>query len=391
MRNGLITCLVTCLCLQLAGANDARSQAPQSSPQTPSQTTQQAETTARLIERLASARFAVRERATEQLIMLGLSAIPQLEQARRSENREVRHRSQLVLSVVHELDFQHRLKSFEQDTDGAKSYGLPGWERFRDLAGNTKTSRRLFVQMQKAERELLGAESQAAEDASQTLERRGQRLHYSAQIFSTRHELPPIVAVLFVATNQDIPLRKATNTSLMSLCQQPAFEIGIASKTHRSILRNLLAAWIHREDAVPAHELLALALQHNIVQSLPRARVLAKRTAEVDVYDRHFAVLCLAKFGGIDDVAQLEAIMADENVVSRYRLNNMTYTVEMRDLVLAAMLKLTEREPSAFGYGRLRLQEPYVFDEQSLGFVNDEDRQVAMAKWRIYRMRPEGR
>jgi hypothetical protein len=87
----------------------------------------------------------------------------------------------------------------------------------------------------------------------------------------------------------------------------------------------------------------------------------------------------------------LEAILADEKVISRYRLNNMTYTVEMRDLVLAALLKLTEREPSAFGYGRLRLQEPLVFDTQSLGFVNDEDRQVAIAKWRIYRMRPKSR
>ncbi|HJN13463.1 MAG TPA: hypothetical protein QF564_32610 [Pirellulaceae bacterium] len=357
----------------------------------PSQANQQAENTVRLIEQLASDRFAVRERATEQLIMLGLPAIPQLERALRSENREVRHRSQLVLLVVHELDFHHRLKSFEEDADGDKSYGLPGWERFRDLAGNTTTSRALFVQMQKAERELLGAESQAAEDAVQILERRCQRLHNSVQIFATRHELPPIAAVLFVATNQDIPLHRSTNTSLMILCQQNAFENGINSKMHQSILRNLLAAWILRKDAVPAHELMLLALQHNIVQVLPRARLLAKQPAQVDPYDRYYSVLCLAKFGGIDDVARLEAILADEKVTSRYRLNNMTYTVEMRDLVLAALLKLTEREPSAFGYSRLRLQEPLVFDTQSLGFVNDEDRQVAIAKWRIYRMRPEGR
>ena len=41
----------------------------------------------RLIEQLASERFAAREQATEQLILLGLPGVPHLERASRSENR----------------------------------------------------------------------------------------------------------------------------------------------------------------------------------------------------------------------------------------------------------------------------------------------------------------
>lgn len=387
MRNRLLPCLVVGISLLLVAPQEVRCQPPQLSDQA---TQAEKETAASWVDQLGSARFAVRERATEQLILLGLPAVAALERACLSENREVRHRSQLVLSVVREQDFRNRLKTFEQDTEGDESHGLPGWERFRDLAGNTAVSRQLFAQMQKAERELLSAESLAAQDAAEVLERRCQRLRYSVQIFGTRHELPPIAAALFVATNQDIPLDKSTNTSLMNLCQQVAFENGIASNTHRSILRNLLAAWILREDAVPAHELLPLALQHNIEQSLPRARTLVQRPANVDLYDRYFAVLCLAKFGGIDDVMLLETLMEDNTVISRYRLNNLTYTVEMRDLVLASLLTLTKRQPQEFGYGRLRLQQPFVFDTQTLGFASDEDRQVAIAKWRIYRMRRDG-
>jgi len=320
-----------------------------------------------------------------------LPAIPQLERASRSEDREIRQRSLMVLSVVQELDFLHRLKSFEQDADGENSYGLPGWQRFRNLVGNNTAARTLFVQMQKAERELLVAESQTVEDAGQILERRCQRLRLSIKIFRTRHELPPIAAALFVATNPDIPLDISTNSSLFILCQQLSFERGINSNVHRSVLRNLLAAWILREDAVPARDLLTMALHYNIAQSLPRARLVAKQPEDFDLYDLRFAIMCLAKFGGIDDVARLEAHMGDKRVISRYANNNMTYTVEMRDLVLAALLKLTEKEPSAFGYGRLRFQEPLVFDSRTLGFVRDVSRQVAIAKWRMHQNRPEAR
>jgi len=346
-------------------------------------------TAIRLVQQLGSERFAERERATEQLIILGLPSIAHLERARQSKNREVRQRSQLILSVVHELDFQNRLRSFENDKQGDESYGLPGWERFRELVGNSAVSRTLFVEMQKNERELLSAETKASEEAGNMLERCGQRLRFSVQIFGTRHDLPPIAATLFVATNPSIPLHKSTHMSLMNLCAQSAFTNAIASKDHRSIMRNLLAAWILREDAVPANELMQKALEHNIDQSLPRARTLAKRAVDADLYDKHFAILCLTKFGGTDDLPTLEPLMADETVIARCRLNNLTYSVQMRDLVLAAMLTLTKNEPSEFGYGRLRLQEPYVFDTQSLGFAEDEDRQLAIAKWQLYRMRPQ--
>jgi hypothetical protein len=386
MRNRLLTWWIVCLCLQLA-AQDAWPQPPPSSPQTPDQTRHQAEA---LIEQLGSERFAVREHATEQLIMLGLSAVPHLERATRSENREIRQRSQLVVSVIHELDFSHRLKMFAQDTVGDKSYGLPGWERFRDMVGNTKTSRTLFLQMQKVERDLLGAESQPAEDATRIFQRRCRRLRFSVSAFSNRHELPPIAAAVFLASNPNIALDESANMSLIVLCHQLSFENGIKSDSHRPILRTMLAAWILRKDAVPAHDLMMLALQHKISQSLPRARVLTKKPAEVDKFDLRAGILCLAKFGGIDDIPRLEAIMGDKRVLSRYRNNNLAYTVEVRDLALAALLKLTEKEPSAVGYRRLRFQAPFVFDDYSLGFAQDEDRQVAIAKWRLYRMRQGG-
>jgi len=390
MGNRLITCSVVYLCLQLTGTGDAWSQSPQSSPQTPDQAKQQAQATDDLIEQLGSERFSERERATEQLIRLGISAVVQLELAARSEDREVRQRCQLVLSVVQELDFARRLKSFDQNVAGDKSYGLPGWKRYRELVGNTPSSRSLFVQMQKAERDLLGAESESARVGAKILERRCQRLRLSIQIFRTRHELPPIAAALFVATKPDVRLDNSTNTSLIILCKQYAFESGMKSNVQRSTLRKLFAAWILKEDALPAYELLIMALQFNIDQSLPRARVLARGYKKVNEYDLRSAILCLAKFGGLDDIAQLKLVMEDERVISRYPHNSLTYTVEMRDLVLAALLKLTDREPSTFGYGRLRFQEPFVFDIRSLGFARDEDRQVAIAKWQTYQMRQEG-
>lgn len=395
MRNRLILCLLASVGLHLATPEAGRSQPPPqpaTAPQRPAAAPMSpAEAKAiRLIEQLGSEKFSERERATEQLILLGLPAIPHLVRASRGENREVRHRSQLVLLVVDEMDFKNRLRLFEQDSDEENSYGLPGWERFREMAGNDEVARKLFVQMHEAERELLSAELKVGEDAADLLAKCSLRLRHSSQLFGTKHELPPIAATLFVATNPKIPLHKSTHTSLVNLCQQSAFDNAIASTTHRDMLRNILAAWIVRDDALPANDLLHFALEHNIVQSLPRARALADQWAEIDLYDRHYAVLCLAKFGGSPDLPKLDAMMADKTVINRYRLNNMTYTVEMRDLVLAALLRMTKSDPAEFGYPRLRFQDPYVFDGQTLGFVDDDQRQAAITKWRIHRMRPAG-
>ncbi len=344
----------------------------------------QQEKARRLIEQLASDQFAERERATAQLILLGLPAVEPLREASRSDDREVQQRSQMVLSVVHELDFQNRLESFEQSEDADKSYGLPGWDRFRELVGHTAAARELFAAMQKAERSLLSAELEEGEQAAEALARNCQRLRFSVQIFGARHELPPIAAALFVATNPDIPLRATTHSALVNLVQQDALKNALASESHEAMIRRLLAAWILRDDAVPANQLLLMALQHQIDQVLPRARKIAKRPFEADSFDRYFAVLCLAKFGDKDDLSILVPLMDDKKIVTSYRLNNKTYDVQMRDVVLAALLMLTKNDPSEFAYGRLRVQEPDVFDTMTLGFSRDEDRQQAMAKWESY-------
>ena len=84
---------------------------------------------------LASAKFSIRQSATEKLIAQGVLVLPALEPGLQSSDREVRLRCQRIDRVIRENDFQARLIRFAADT-GLQGHGLPKWPAFRNLAGD---------------------------------------------------------------------------------------------------------------------------------------------------------------------------------------------------------------------------------------------------------------
>src|SRR5690606_7655582 len=96
-------CGVAALVLFLPAA--IRAAEPSSGPE---EATDPAEQARRYVEQLGDEQFAVRERAVSRLIELGLPALPVLEQSRRNPDREIRYRSERVLVIIRQNDFQRR-------------------------------------------------------------------------------------------------------------------------------------------------------------------------------------------------------------------------------------------------------------------------------------------
>ena len=110
-----------------------------------------------LVQRLGDRSFAVRRAATARLVELGVASIEALQRGVQSADREISFRSQHVLKIVREHDFQRRLRSFAAGIEPIGEYQLPSWARFskevgtgpdaqvicRNAGGGIPTTRRL--------------------------------------------------------------------------------------------------------------------------------------------------------------------------------------------------------------------------------------------------------
>jgi len=333
-----------------------------------------------LVSQLGDDRFAIRERATSQLIALGVSARAALEQGLASTDREIRYRSRTVLVIIRDLDFQQRLKDFAEASDVNRDYGLPGWRQFRELVGESRAAKPLFVGMYRAEAELMRVADKRPKEVGAAVDRRCLELRQSVQLLGIRNSTNSVAALLFLVGNKDVPLYRPTNSTLYFFCQQGDVAQAARSGPSRVALHKMLARWLLREQNVPLRDAMMLAMQHDIQEILPRARRTVRDPA-VKAYERQYAILTIAKFGNQADVPELENLLDDPVVCAELRRRDVTVSVQIRDIALAALLHLDKRDFAEFAYPWLLRQPPYVFNPSTLGFENDVQRQIALGKW----------
>ncbi|MGM0491002.1 MAG: hypothetical protein ACQESR_30115, partial [Planctomycetota bacterium] len=161
-----------------------------------------------LVLRLGARSFAVRRHATAQLIDLGLEAMEALDRGVESDDREIRFRSRYVLEIVREQNFQRRLRAFAAGVDAPETYNLPSWSRFAEAVGTGPGSRALFVEMQRAEPELLATLEENPSQVGDILNQRVTELQ-SSRVLEGKRKYPSLgttTSILFVLNSQDVNL-----------------------------------------------------------------------------------------------------------------------------------------------------------------------------------------
>lgn len=133
-------CIVlTTLCFPIFSAADA------SAGETPA---------TELVRRLGDPSFEVRERAAEDLRKAGRAAVAALRQGLQDMDAEVRRRCAELLPMAQRTDLDVRLDDFLTD-DADKLTPLPGWVRFKKLAGADRQARLLYASIYRADAALL--------------------------------------------------------------------------------------------------------------------------------------------------------------------------------------------------------------------------------------------
>jgi hypothetical protein len=343
-----------------------------------------------LVKRLGDPRFSIRERATNELVLLGSDAIGALEEGCHASDREVRFRSQRVLEIVREYDFQRRLERFADGRDDADGSGLPSWERFRYDVGENRPARTLFVEMQKSEPELLRTLNDSPEKVADALSLRVAEIQSSLQYQRTNAQLDlgSIAAVLFVYNNSHAKADLRTAQAITYFLKQNSFTSALQTGSERELLRKMLSQWIEQSEGWMAYQGMTMALQFGLPSGLVTAKRLLNQPPDPNLaYARWYALITMARFGSLDDLELIESFLDDTTPYgTTVRVNRQVkYRTQMRDVALAALVHLTKQKFADYGFDRLRAQPTFVFDLNSIAFENDEKRDEAIKRWREHR------
>jgi hypothetical protein len=342
---------------------------------------------AELIRQLGAGSYVKRQQAQRMLEAMGVPAKEALQAALDNPDAEIRYRAAQVLEHVLDLDFQQKLETFLSSSGECSDDCLPGWQRFREQVGRSHAARRLFVEMQRAERELLQAAQAQPAAAGELLELRCQQIQHEMQSADADDEQPlgvgSIAALLFVAGKRDVEISTQGASYVNNFSNQPSLHSALSAGTLIEPLRGLLSVWVsrHFEDTMVAYQNLQLAMRYDLKTAIKPAAELASRK-EIPAQQRPFAILALGKLGDERQVPALSSLLEDKAEFTVHGRDGEEIRTQIRDVALAVMVYLTGQELRDYGFDHYVSHPTWLFNPATLGFKSVEAREEALMKWR---------
>jgi hypothetical protein len=344
---------------------------------------------AKMVSQLGSESFSVREATTNQMMQMGIAIKPVLMAALDDSDAEIRMRARRILTTVVDADFQRRLALFAADVHDAKHYGLPGWSRFRTLVGSDRAARNLFVEMQRAEPNLMLAFEQGQEPAARMLETRIRVAQGSFQgrigFNNNGLSVGSIAALLFVGSDKSINLADDFALQLGNLPYYQPFQSAIVAGQQSELLKKILGTWIARDASQTlVYQNLYLAMRFNLKEGLdPAIRLLQQPGAVPQV--KPLALLAISKFGGKEHLPLIEPFMQATDLCAQIDVNGVRYSTQLRDVALYVGLRLAGQDPKGYGFTRVPPNDQLLYQVANFGFRSDTERAEAFKKWSDWR------
>jgi hypothetical protein len=385
LRASLVAALAVCACLpSLACAADDDLPSPDAKTA--------AEIQAQL-DRLGDESYAVREAATEKLLTFGLPAMKLVEEGTRSADPEVRYRCERVRVLLREIDLQRRLEAFAADVKGEKDHGLPAWERFAALHGSGTEARQVFVDIFRAEPDLLKTMQIDMKKAADVVAGRAFMLQQQLQL-QQQPSLGSVAALLFAAADKEVTLSDQTQQIIYSLCYQQSLRDAVTSGAKQPVVRSLLGKYVQRGEGPVAYQGLYIAMQYDLKEGLEPARKLVKERGAGQPHMLQMGLLCVAKLGNAADIENIRPLFDDKTVIMNFQINNQRIECQVRDFALLSTLHLLSKDKErvkgttlesgdlkAFGFDRLEANPMQLYAPHTIGFVSDDKRQEVFKKW----------
>lgn len=346
----------------------------------------------RLVEELGADEFAAREAATERLTQIGLPAYKAVEDAIQHPDREVRYRAERVLARIRQSDLQRRLDAFQRGTEEG-DYQLPGWTRFKKAYGDNSNVRGVYVDLIKADAELLQTLESNPRGVSDVVASRVQMYQQLQGQFggsaSLQLSFGQIGSLIFAASQEDVTLNANQASVVLSYCRHAGLSELVTNGSRGGVPRQMLAQLILNSEDFAAYSALELARTYNMKEGL----VPAKKILTGGIRQGHITCMAMSLVASMGDESHeplLEKLLTDTTLVSQMQeKDKVMRKLEVRDSALAALVYLTKQElkdyytiPSGQSVGDPRLVMTNV---RVLGFTDEEQRKAVVKKWHDWR------
>lgn len=339
---------------------------------------------AALVRQLGSDSYALRERARNELQHREADVQAALEEGVRSPDLEVRFHCQSLLADIQVRAMQRRLENFIEDAASAETDDFPAWKQARDICGDTRESRQLYVDMYRAEPETLRLLASNADELGGHLEVRVKQLQRRpVDLFQAPLSAGHIAAMLLAAGASDTKLSPTGSSMIYSLCHQQIFRDFIQTES-AAPAKKLLGHYVLQSDDAQAYQGMMLAMQFNLIEEgLACAdKVFEGKTA--NTHHKQYAILTIAKLGDEKLIDRLKPLLEDKTVCSQQQINKVSYKTQLRDVALFAMIHLSKENPKEFGFDRFTSNPTMVANVHTLGFEDDAKRDAAHAAWQAF-------
>lgn len=340
-----------------------------------------------LVRQLGHDQYDLREQAARELVSIGFPALDALEEGATGLDREVRFRSRRVLTLIREVDFERRLQAFLNDPSGTTGAGLPGWDAYRKLVGDSPDSRSLFIDMQRQEPDLMRYLDDPRGKLVSHLAERVQTLQQAMQVFGHSLSLGSVAALLFAAEQPGVVLENQTANGIYQFCRQDSVRQALQGGAKQAQITELLSQWILKADGWLVPQALMLAHDFELRDGMTLAlRSVANPASQS--YERQYALAVITRFGDAQHVAAIEPSLQDATLCTAFRVDQDTMKVEVRDLALATILQLHKLDPLKFGFQAYEPRQPGLVQSTiNYYFANDRQRQAALEQYQQWKQK----
>lgn len=353
---------------------------------------------AELVQQLGSNDFKVREEATQQLLKIGLPARQALLEGTKDADLEIRRRCRELIPAILEEHRQAKLAAFIADKDGKQKYDLPGWERYRRIAGEDADARQFFVDIQKADTGFLA-------DAEKDLARAGKRCGLLCQnlVHQTRagivngvfrHQPISVVQIaplLLIAADPLVTISAEHRFLFTNLLYESTVQTELRGG-RSTPFKKILLAWMQRqaEDESMSQYIFGVINNLELKEGLHLA-VKAVRDKKLKGASAAHALVTIGRFGNKENLPLFESFLDDKTQfcgfgIGRAKGGNVQGNTEVRDVALAMLVRQTKQSFKDYGFAISGLGYDHLMNNANyLGFTNDKERDKALTKWKEWK------
>jgi hypothetical protein len=282
--------------------------------------------------------------------------------------------------------------------DGKQKHDLPGWERYRKIAGEDAAAREFFVDIQKADTGFLA-------EVEKDLTRAGQRCALLCQTLVNqpqtkiingvlRHQpiaLVQIAPLLLIAADPHVTIPVQHRFLFTNLFYQSTLQTELRSG-RSTPFKKILLAWMQRQadDESMAQILFDVINNLELKEGLDLA-VKAIRNKKLKGGGAAHALVTIGRFGDKQHLPLFEGFLDDKTQfcgfgIGRPNGGNVQGNTEVRDVALAMLVRQTKQSFKDYGFALSGLGYDHLINNANyLGFTSDKERTKAFAKWKAWK------